>query len=67
LRLIKVKRKSGCEYEGIEFSDGRVVIHWTKSTQDCPSVTVMDNFGQFKRVYLDSNPEKNASVEIREV
>jgi hypothetical protein len=65
LKLIKVTRKLGCVYEGIVFSDGKVVIHWLNGV--CPSVTVFDNFEQFKKVYLDTNPDKNATVEIRDI
>jgi len=60
MRLFEVTRATGCIYEGVVFADGVTVIHWVTGT--CPSITSFPSFEAFESVYLNKNPEKNASV-----
>lgn len=55
-RCFEVKRRSGCVYQGVIFTDGTTVIHWLDS-----SITSFPSFEVFREIYLDKNPEKNES------
>ena len=58
MKIFQVKRMTGCEYQGIIFDDGVVVIHWI--TKPCPSTTIFPDYKSFADVYLQEG--KNSKV-----
>lgn len=52
---------TGVVLEGVEFSDGRVILEWTSQPR---STVVWDNFADFWEVHVASHPTNNSVVEF---
>lgn len=68
LRRFEVIRnkKNGSKYEtgklieGIQFSDGSVVVHWLS---DISSISIFENFDTFDKIHGDQgHPEYNSEI-----
>lgn len=50
---------TGTVLEGVEFSDGRVVVEWTSQPA---STVIWNNFDDFWKIHVASHPTNNSVV-----
>lgn len=47
------------QFEGVEFSDGRVVIRWCAATKSC---SVWDSMEDLKKVHIYAHPDYGTKI-----